>query len=182
VTRRDIPNLISGLRLLLVPGLVALLLQERYSVAFYVFLLAGLSDAADGFLARTFDWRSELGAILDPLADKLMVISVTLTLAVQELIPLWLAGLVVARDLLIVSGFVAYRLMIGQPRIAPSCISRLNTALLIAMILAVIAIQGFSLSFGLLPLFVLVALTTIASGGDYAYRWLRRARGELARD
>jgi cardiolipin synthase len=182
VTRRDIPNLISVFRLLLVPLLVLLLLLDRHVAALLVFFIAGLSDAADGFLARHFGWSSELGAILDPLADKLLMISVTLTLAMQGLVPLWLAVVVVVRDAVIVGGAVCYRLIVGRFRATPSLVSKFNTGLLILLVLATIAVHGFAWSIDLAPLFLLVGLTTVVSGADYVYRWARRARSELGRD
>lgn len=181
MTRRDIPNLISGFRLLLVPLLVFLLLMDRYPAALLVFFIAGLSDAADGFLARHFGWGSELGAILDPLADKLLMISVILTLAMQGLVPFWLAAMVVARDAVIVGGAVCYRLIVGRFQAVPSLVSKLNTGLLILLVLAAIAVHGFAWSIDLAPLFLLVGLTTVVSGADYVYRWARRARSELGR-
>lgn len=181
MTRRDIPNLISGFRLLLVPLLVMFLLADQYLAALLVFFIAGISDAADGFLARYYGWTSELGAILDPLADKLLIISAILTLALQGLVPVWLSGVVVLRDIVIVGGAIAFRLVVGRFRATPTLLSKLNTGLLILLILAVIAVHAFALGIDLALLFLLVGVTTLLSGGDYVYRWANRARNEFRR-
>ncbi|NLO81219.1 MAG: hypothetical protein GX093_13105 [Xanthomonadaceae bacterium] len=177
---RHIPNLISVFRLLLVPPVIALILAGRHQAALGLVLVAGLSDALDGFLAKRYGWTSELGSILDPLADKLLVVSAVLALLAIGLLPLWLAALVVARDLVIVIGALSYRYFIGSFRIAPSLISKLNTGVLILLILAVIAGEILDRSMALEPLLLLCGCTVIASGVDYVIRWGLKARRELA--
>ena len=107
----NIPNLISLMRLLLVPLTVWLIMSEAYGWAFITFLVAGVSDGIDGYLARRFDWRTRLGAYLDPLADKALLVSVFVTLGFLKLIPAWLVIIVVSRDVLIVGAVLLSRLM-----------------------------------------------------------------------
>lgn len=180
MTRRDIPNLISVGRLLLVPPVIWLILREQYSLALALVFIAGLSDALDGFLAKHYGWASELGGILDPLADKLLMLSAVLALWVNGLLPVWLAALIVLRDLIIVSGALSYLALIGRFQVAPSVISKFNTGVLILVLLAVMAAQAFRWDLELTPLFLLSGATTLASGIGYVVRWGRRARQEIA--
>ncbi|MDE2089174.1 MAG: CDP-alcohol phosphatidyltransferase family protein, partial [Gammaproteobacteria bacterium] len=108
MTRRDLPNLISVLRMLLVLPVVALLMTEHYREALLLFGLAGLSDALDGFLAKRYGWTSRLGAVLDPLADKILLVSSYIALGWLRLLPLWLVAAVIVRDLVIVIGAAVY--------------------------------------------------------------------------
>ena len=135
---RDIPNIITALRFLLVPPVIILLLQERFTAALIVFGVAGLSDGLDGFLARRFDWRSRLGGIMDPLADKLLVVSSFVTLGWLGLIPAWLVLLVILRDLVIIAGATFYHMRIEQFDAEPSVASKLNTAAQVLLVLAVL--------------------------------------------
>src|SRR5215469_1394949 len=102
----NIPNLISLARLMTVPLMIWLIVSERYGTAFFVFVLAGISDGLDGFIAKRFDCRTRLGALLDPAADKALLSSVYVALGVAELLPNWLVILVVFRDVTIIGGFV----------------------------------------------------------------------------
>lgn len=175
---RDLPNLITGLRILLVAPFLWFLFKEAYGPALLLFSLAGLSDALDGFLAKRYGWTSELGGLLDPLADKILLIGAILTLAWLGELPVWLAVLVVARDGIIVGGAVLYHLRIERFQAAPLLISKLNTLLQLLLTGAVI------LHYGLLPLpawllaglLYLTALTTVWSGAVYVWRWGRLAR------
>jgi len=175
---RDIPNVISVLRILLVLPVIYLLLHNRFREAMLLFFVAGVSDALDGFLARQFDWRSRLGGILDPLADKFLLVSVFLCLGWLDALPWWLVGLVILRDLVIVAGALAYHLTVEKLEAEPSLISKLNTALQILLALLVV----YDLGFAELPRPLLwgmvyaVALTTVLSGIDYVVSWSRRAR------
>lgn len=179
---RDLPNLITLLRFLLVPPVVVLLLHRHYSLALGVFVVAGASDGLDGYLAKRFGWTSRLGGVLDPLADKALVISCYVVLAVLDFLPPWLVILVISRDLLIVGGALAYHLYIEVLDPEPRVLSKLNTAaqlllLLVAMVSAgVRALPGSWLS----ALIALVAVTTVTSGADYLWTWGRRARRRQA--
>lgn len=174
---RDIPNIITALRFLLVPPVIILLLQERFTAALIVFGVAGLSDGLDGFLARRFDWRSRLGGIMDPLADKLLVVSSFVTLGWLGLIPAWLVLLVILRDLVIIAGATFYHMRIEQFDAEPSVASKLNTAAQILLVLAVLYSSGIQA----LPVMLMdvllygVLVTTLWSGFDYVWTWGRRA-------
>lgn len=181
MTRRDIPNLISTLRLLLVPPVVLLLLTDRYLAALILFFIAGLSDGVDGFLAKRYGWVSELGGFLDPLADKLLLVATVLALTAKGLIPLWLAAIIVLRDIIIISGALSYLFIIGRFHAAPTLASKLNTGVLIVLLLSVIAVYAFGWHIPLLPLFLLNGFTATVSGADYVIRWGRRARAEMRR-
>ena len=135
---RDIPNVITAFRFLLVAPVVVLLLQERFTAALIVFGVAGFSDGLDGFLAKRYNWRSRLGGIMDPLADKLLLVSSFVTLGWLGLIPAWLVLLVILRDLVIVAGAAFYHLRIEQFEAEPSIASKLNTATQILLVLAVL--------------------------------------------
>lgn len=174
---RHLPNTLTALRFVLIPVLVALLLQRRHEAAFALFAASALSDLADGVLARRWNARTRFGAIADPVADKLTMLAVALTLASQHLLPAWLAIAIVARDLLIVGGVVAYRAIIGRVEVAPSWISKLNTALEFVALSAVLADAAglLELSPMLQPLFVAVLVTIVASGAHYVWVWGRRA-------
>ncbi len=173
----DIPNIITVFRFLLVPPVVMLLLHEQFGLALLVFGIAGFSDALDGYLAKRFNWTSRLGALMDPLADKLLLISTFITLGWLQWIPLWLVGVVILRDLVIVGGALVYNFRIERVEAAPSMLSKLNTVTQIVLVLAVM----FSQAVKALPflwmdvLLYCVLVTTLWSGVDYVWRWSRRA-------
>lgn len=164
----------------MVPPVIISILADRYQLALLLVFVAGFSDALDGYLAKHYGWTSELGGILDPLADKLLMVGAVLALLTNNLLPAWLATLIVLRDLIIVLGALCFRLFIGHFRAAPSLISKFNTAVLILLILTVLATQAFDWSMELSLLFLLSGGATLASGADYVIRWGRRARQELA--
>ena len=175
---RHIPNLITGLRILLVGPFLWLLLEERYGPALWLFIIAGVSDALDGFLAKYFGWTSELGGLLDPLADKLLLLGAMLALGWLNELPRWLVALVVARDVVIVSGAVSYHLLIERFEATPLLVSKLNTLLQLLLTLAVIVHYGMAAQpvWLITGLIYLTALTTIWSGAAYVRQWGRRAR------
>src|SRR5512135_3451696 len=111
---RHVPNLITALRFLLIPLLVVLLVGRRYEAAFAVFVVSALSDLADGVIARRWNARTRLGAIADPLADKLTMLAVTLVMTAQALMPVWLAAAIVVRDLVIVAGAIAFHVLVAR--------------------------------------------------------------------
>jgi cardiolipin synthase len=177
VKASDLPNIITFLRFLLLPPVVLLLLNHRYDAALLVFAVAGFSDALDGYLAKRYHWTSRLGALLDPLADKLMLVSGFVTLAWLGLIPSWLVALIILRDVVIVTGAIVYHMRIEKLEAAPSVVSKLNTFAQILLILAVMFSQGFRQlpSFWMDALIYVVLLTTLWSGLDYVWTWGRRA-------
>jgi cardiolipin synthase len=180
---RHIPNLITGLRILLVAPFLWALLEERYSTALLLFVIAGVSDALDGFLAKYFGWTSELGGLLDPIADKLLLMGAILALGWLNELPGWLVALVILRDLLIVSGAVSYHLLIERLEAAPLMISKLNTLVQLMLVCAVIV------HYGMIPLpeilltglIALTAITTVWSGSAYVRQWSQRARNRRNR-
>jgi cardiolipin synthase len=174
---RHIPNLISSIRILLVVPIAVTLANHRLPATIALFGVAALSDAADGFLAKRFGWQSELGAALDPAADKLLLATVFVTLAYLRLIPLWLMVTAVARDGIIVLGAVLYRVCVGPLAMRPSAISKFNTLCQVAFIIAVIGREEFSWppDWAVLVLGALVFVTTVVSGIDYVLIYGRRA-------
>lgn len=174
---RHIPNLITGLRLALTPALVFLLLDQNFRAAFGLLLLLGLSDALDGFLAKRRDWRSRIGEFLDPVADKLMLIGAFVALAWVGLLPPWLAALVLARDLIIVAGGVAYHFFIGPFQARPSFISKINTFLQLILVGVVTCAQFAAVPASAVPALVTaVTMATLWSGVAYVVVWGAMAR------
>jgi cardiolipin synthase len=171
----SIPNLITLARILLVPVVVWAIAVGEMRLAFILFLVAGLSDAVDGFLAKRFGMATELGAYLDPLADKAMVVSIYVTLAIVGAIPLWLVILVVSRDIMIV-GAVILSWVVDRPiALRPLMVSKLNTVALIALALVVLAANafGFDADIARIALMVLIAALTLLSVGFYVVEWVR---------
>lgn len=170
-----IPNLITIMRLLLVPVTIAMIGRENWPAAFAAFVVAGVSDAVDGFIARRFDMRTALGAYLDPLADKALLVSIYVSLAVIGMVPGWLAILVVFRDVMIVSAVVLSWVMDKPVAIRPLFLSKANTAAQI--IFAAFVLGGSAFGFGIMPFIdeavLAVAALTLASAAAYLARWLR---------
>jgi cardiolipin synthase len=183
---RHLPNLISAGRIVLVGPIVWSLLQREFTLAIWLFLVAGASDGLDGFLAKRFGWSSRLGGILDALADKFLLVSTFVCLWWLGLFPWWLVLAVLVRDLVIVTGAVVYNFRIEAVQPEPSGISKLNTFLQIALAAAGVLQLGFDLLPGwVIPVLVwLVMATILLSGADYVAEWTRRARRgtELPRD
>ena len=175
---RDIPNLISFARILLTIPVVWLLMEREFSAALILFGIAGFSDGLDGYLAKRFDWQSRLGGLLDPLADKALLMSSFLVLGVLGLIPVWLVLLVIFRDLLIVGGALYYHFSVEDLQASPSLLSKLNTLLQILLVLLVVTNAGpYQLPRILMDLLVWgTLLTTLASGVNYVWVWSMKAR------
>jgi cardiolipin synthase len=175
----NLPNLITLGRLLAVPLAIWLILSGAFWVAFWIFIAAGISDAVDGFIAKRFNQRTEIGALLDPVADKSLLVSVYVTLGIAGQLPAWLVILVVFRDLMIVGGFVLVQLFVHKMRWEPLLISKLNTALQILLAAVTLARLGFGVpDHGVGTVLVLAtAATTILSGSAYLVRWTRAIAG-----
>ena len=173
-----IPNVICILRIILVIPIIDFLWDKQYENALGLIAIAGISDFLDGFLAKRNNWRSKLGAALDPAADKILLVSVFVTLYFMDLIPFWLMATVLMRDFMILFGLALYYYFIEKPNPNPSFISKFNTNLQIFFVLFVIAGQIFSSNFGLLIQFTgsLVFLTSILSGMDYWISWSIKAK------
>lgn len=175
---RDIPNIITVLRILLVIPIMALLARQEYWTVLVLFAVAGLSDGVDGFLARRYHWQTPLGAILDPLADKFMLVGVYMMLGWIGLVPFWLMLLVVLRDVIIIGGAFAYRRLCGDISMEPTLISKINTLLQILLgLVVIVGAVGWSLpAWAGTVLIALVVLSTVWSGADYVWHWGQRAR------
>jgi len=174
-----LPNAITLFRLFLVPVVGWLIMAGHDVMAFLLFLIAGLSDGLDGYLAKHFHWESELGAYLDPLADKCLLVVVFITLAMREALPMWIVGLVIARDVLIVIAIAISWLVRNPIRINPLWISKANTVAQIALaaaVLAYLAIGRGNDTFIVLLAYATVVLT-LASLVAYFWTWVRHLRG-----
>jgi cardiolipin synthase len=174
LTRLDVnlPNLITLARLLCVPLAIWLIVEARYGVVFWVFVAAGVSDALDGWIAKRWDQRTPLGALLDPIADKALLAAVYITLGLAGALPQWLVILVVLRDLLIVGG---YLLIHGTDAPQPLFVSKVNTLVQIALVGFVLARLGLDIEADRLTAVLVVAagITTVWSGLSYLVRWAR---------
>ncbi len=174
-----IPNLITILRFLLVPAVVYAMLSGWMDWAFAGFVVAGISDGVDGFIARQFNQRSELGAYLDPVADKVLLVSVFVVLGHMGEIPLWLVTAAVSRDALIVMAVVLSSVMAHPVTVRPLMVSKANTAAQIVLAIAVLAQLAFQFDLGPATeaLVYLCGLLTVASAGAYLVTWLRHMGG-----
>jgi len=170
-----IPNAISLARLCSVPLAVWLIVKGEYAVCFWLFIAAGVSDAVDGYIAKSFAARSALGAVLDPMADKLLLVSVYVSLGVAGRLPDWLVIMVVFRDLLIVGGVLTLYVLGQAPQIDPLFVSKVNTAGQIGLAGLALLDAGYGI-IGSLTMDIAVAavaVLTAASGAAYVWRWLR---------
>lgn len=179
-----IPNFITVARLLAVPAIVYAMLLGNVDLAFILFLAAGLSDGVDGFIARHFNQRSKLGAYLDPVADKLLLVSVFVMLGLLGELPLWLVVMVVARDVLIMAAVVISSLMHQPVEVKPIFVSKANTAFQIGLALLVLTELAFGSAIGNLRIIIVwaVALLTVLSAAAYLMNWLRHMSGMYERE
>src|SRR5688572_2862826 len=166
---RHLPNIICLIRIALIVPLVAAMLEGRQAQILVLFTVAALSDALDGFLAKRFGWTSDLGRFLDPAADKLLLMAVFITAAWLDIAPWWVAAVAIARDVVIGTGALIFRLWFGPLHGHPTAISKANTATQMAYLLAVIlaSASGFPPRGLLDVLAIAVVLTTVVSGMDY---------------
>ncbi len=175
----NLPNFITLGRVILVPVVFWLLLSGNMQAAFFLFVIAGISDGVDGYLAKRFGWTTELGAYLDPLADKLLLVCIYIALGVGTQIPLWLVIAVVTRDVLIVIGVVLSWLLANPVHIHPLVVSKFNTVFQILLAAVVMADEGFQLGLG--PLRTLLIWVTAAlvltSLAAYVRTWLLHMTG-----
>ena len=171
----SIPNLITLARILLVPVVIWAITSGATQVAFLLFLAAGVSDAVDGFLAKRFGMATELGAYLDPLADKAMIVSIYVALGVAEAIPRWLVILVVSRDVMIVGAVILSWLVDKPVALKPLMVSKANTVAQIVLALVVLASLGFNFDAEpvIMTLTGLVAVLTLLSIAFYVAEWVR---------
>jgi len=171
----NLPNLITLVRLALVPVVITCIVQPQWGLAFVLFVVAGVSDAIDGWLAKRLDLRSELGAWLDPLADKALLVSIYIALAIAGVVPAFIAILVVSRDVMIIAGVIVAILLDRPFPIKPLWVSKINTTVQIAFASTVLAAKAFDLSLGIWfqAAIWLVAVLTLLSAGAYVRQWLR---------
>jgi cardiolipin synthase len=175
---RWLPNAISLLRIALVVPIILLIIDSRYAFALSLCFVAGFSDGVDGYLAKRFDWRTRIGALLDPIADKFLVASTFIVLVYTGHIPLWLGVLVIFRDVVIVGGATLYNFLIRPVEGEPTRISKLNTALQMLFLLFVLsrAAFGWPDQITLTVLGASIVVTVVISGIDYVWSWASRAR------
>ena len=173
----NIPNSLTVLRIVLVPVIVILLIQGQYGKALVCFIIAGVTDGLDGLLARILNQTTVVGAYLDPLADKALVISMFATLAIVGVIPGWLAVVGISRDCIILGGILVLTLMSVNPEIRPSFVSKINTTVqLFAIFFALLLkIDGLGKHFREAFVFVcwLTAIFTMISGADYLIKGMK---------
>jgi cardiolipin synthase (CMP-forming) len=174
---RYLPNLLCVLRILLVYPVASWILAGRYQEVMLLFALAAFTDALDGFLAKRFGWTSELGKVLDPVADKLLLVTVFVCLSVTGRVPWWLTAVVILRDLVILFGALTYKRLFGPVHGSPTVASKVNTLCQIVFCLAVVAAAGYGVPGpgAVTALGALVLLTTAVSGIDYTLIYIRRA-------
>jgi len=166
----NIPNLLTIIRILLTPLFVIVLLRDLFGPALLIFTIAGISDALDGFIARYFNQRTTLGAYLDPIADKLLLVSAFVSLAILKIVPGWVTVIVISRDVLIVMGIAIFTITEKSYKIKPSFISKMTTTaqiMTIIMALVHVGIAGYSVLLEIL-FWVTAGLTTV-SGLHYIY-------------
>jgi len=174
----QLPNTITLARLFMVPALILVLKDEDYRLALLIFLVAGISDALDGYIAKKYNFVSHFGAVLDPVADKLLLVSAYIMLSIIGHVPFWLVLAVVSRDLFIVGGYMVVTSLMGAVTMNPSLLSKLNTLMQIILVIAILADQAAGQShyqshqLVLTGLIYIVLLTTIASGIHYFWLWI----------
>jgi cardiolipin synthase (CMP-forming) len=174
---RHIPNLICLFRIALIVPLVFAMREEQHQRIIVLFVLAAVSDGLDGYLAKRFNWTSDLGKILDPVADKLLLVTVFITAAWLDIAPWWLTAAAVARDVIIGFGALIYRVWFGPLNGRPTVISKINTGMQIGYLLAVVlaSATGFPPREVLEALAAIVIVTIVVSGVDYVSRFFSRA-------
>ena len=170
----SVPNLLTIARILMVPLLIWLIISGNFGFAFAIFVAAGITDGVDGFIAKNYDSVTELGAYLDPLADKLLLVSIYVVLGLQGFLPDWLVILVVSRDVMIV-GAVILSWLVGKPvRMQPLILSKANTTVQITLAAMIIGALAFAEPHPVLILWgsVIVGFLTVMSGAQYMVNWI----------
>lgn len=171
----SIPNALSILRIILTVPVVLALLNNEFFLALVLFFIAGITDALDGWIAKRFSYQTRLGSILDPVADKLLLVSSFISLNMIGLLPLWLLLLIFIRDLMIVSGAMGNFMGSGESDndlLIPSKLSKFNTALQIALVLFLVTMKLYPMLYEWnTAFFVIVATSTVLSGADYVWIW-----------
>ena len=173
-----LPNAISIMRIALILPILVLFVNAEFGWALGLFVVAGLSDGVDGYLAKNFGWQSRLGGFLDPAGDKLLVAWSFGTLAYLGHIPVWLAVIVILRDIVIVAGSFMYHYLVRRLEGEPTRISKLNTGLEFAYLIFVMSQAGYGWPDPITTTIIgaAVLVTVVISGYDYVSNWIRSAR------
>jgi cardiolipin synthase len=173
----NIPNLLSLLRIILVPVIIIFLIQDSYAKALIAFTAAGLTDALDGTLARLMNQQTELGAFLDPLADKILLSTSFISLSIFGLIPGWLTVIVISRDFIILLGIIILSMMSVKYEIKPLFVSKITTALQIGTVFLTMFLKSFNYDIVSHDLIIilswLTAFFTIISGLFYIFKGIQ---------
>jgi len=182
MTLSPLPNLITLARIALVPVLILVLRDRDYGVALAVFLVAGISDALDGYIAKRFRLTTHFGAVLDPLADKALLVAAYVMLTLLGHVPFWLMLTVASRDVLIVGGYLVYTSLHGSVQMQPTRLSKFNTLAQIVLVVLILAHEamGWAMPVLIEGMVWLVAATTVASGAHYVWVWGVKKHGETA--
>lgn len=169
----NIPNILTVARIAACPLLIILLHRELFEQALWLFVIAGISDGLDGYIAKKYNFTSRLGALLDPLADKLLIASAYIMLAFHGHMPFWVLIIVVFRDLVILGGFFIASILRGEVKIMPLWLSKINTVLQIALMAVILGNLANWIAMPLVELVLLYAMvvTTVASGVQYVWLW-----------
>ena len=177
--RENIPNILTILRMLLAIPIVYSLLIPHYELAFYLLIIAAVTDSIDGYIARQFQWSSRLGSMLDPLADKILMVSVFIVLAYVGEVPMWLLSMVLLREMVLITGTIVLHLAIGPYQIHPIIISKVNTFLQIFLTFILVFNKGFAMMpiIWVQGLMCLVFATTFASMLAYIWIWTGKILG-----
>lgn len=171
----NVPNLITIGRILLAPLTIWFITAGRFPEAFLTVIVAGVSDAADGFIAKRFDQATELGAYIDPLADKILLVSIYVSLGFLNEMPSWLVILAVSRDILILGAVILSWLMDKPVEVKPIMVSKVNTMAQIVLACMILGALAFDIAMEgvVLPFAVIVAMLTVISGANYMWQWMR---------
>ena len=172
----NIPNMLTLWRICMVPVIIWMILDKRMEAAFWVSLAAALSDAADGVIAKQFNMQTTLGAYLDPIADKALLVSIFVVLGYEGFLPTWLVILVVFRDALIIGGALLFYTLTQSLEMTPLIISKFNTVIQLLLGLIVMGTEAFGIRIAIIcdPLIYLTGATTFVSGAYYVTGWIRR--------
>ncbi len=178
----NLPNVLTTLRVLAAPALAWALMREQFAAALWVFVAAALTDALDGWIARRFDLMTAYGAVMDPLADKLVTLVCVVLLTWLELVPLWLTLAMVVRDTVIVGGAFAYHRAFGEVHIRPTWLGKAHTLVAFALFALILAEAAAYVDIGAwrAGLFLLALAFTVASGVQYVLLWGRKAAAEAS--
>ena len=170
----NLPNYITLLRIILIPFFITFMIYGYYASALLVFVVACITDALDGLIARLTNTKTELGAFFDPIADKLLIISAFITLVVFRMLPVWLVIIVVSRDAILVLGSIALYFLGHQFTARPSIIGKLTTVFQLSAVILPLLARNYKIASGMLTaLFISTAAFTLASGSQYVIRGIK---------